>query len=121
MTAAPVIVAIDWGTTRMRAWLLDAEGAALAEHRGDEGLTTAQTVGFAPVLERCLAALRAPDGVPVIICGMAGSRQGWIEAPYVDVPSSIAAILRGRSALLMRDAISALCLASPSAVPKLRT
>lgn len=95
MTAAPVIVAIDWGTTRMRAWLLDAEGAALAEHRSDEGLTTAQKSGFAPILERCLAALRAPDGVPVIICGMAGARQGWIEAPYVDVPSSIAAILRG--------------------------
>lgn len=95
MTAAPVIVAIDWGTTRMRAWLLNAEGAALAEHRSDEGLTTAQTVGFEPILERCLAALRAPDGVPVIICGMAGARQGWIEAPYVDVPSSIAAILRG--------------------------
>ncbi|MDH4984066.1 2-dehydro-3-deoxygalactonokinase [Aminobacter anthyllidis] len=95
MSASPVIVAIDWGTTRMRAWLLDAEGAALAEHRSDEGLTTAQTVGFEPILERCLAALRAPDGLPVIICGMAGARQGWIEAPYVDVPSSIAAILRG--------------------------
>lgn len=95
MAAASVIVAIDWGTTRMRAWLLDAEGAAHAEHRSDEGLTTAQTVGFEPILQRCLAALRAPDDVPVIICGMAGARQGWIEAPYVDVPSSIAAILRG--------------------------
>ncbi|MBT1156817.1 2-dehydro-3-deoxygalactonokinase [Aminobacter anthyllidis] len=95
MSTSPVIVAIDWGTTRMRAWLLDTEGAALAENRSDEGLTTAQTVGFEPILERCLAALRAPDGLPVIICGMAGARQGWIEAPYVDVPSSITAILRG--------------------------
>ncbi|MBB6468016.1 2-dehydro-3-deoxygalactonokinase [Aminobacter lissarensis] len=95
MSATPVIVAIDWGTTRMRAWLLDAEGAALAEHRSDEGLTTAQKTGFEPILERCLVALHAPDGLPVIICGMAGARQGWIEAPYVDVPSSIAAILRG--------------------------
>lgn len=95
MSAAPAIVAIDWGTTRMRAWLLDAEGAALAEHRSDEGLTTAHKLGFEPVLERCLAALHAPDGLPVIICGMAGARQGWIEAPYVDVPTSIAAILRG--------------------------
>lgn len=95
MIPVPAIVAIDWGTTRMRAWLLDAEGAALAEHRSDDGLTTAQKTGFEPILERCLATLRAPDGVPVIICGMAGARQGWIEAPYVDVPSSIAAILRG--------------------------
>ncbi|MDR7221376.1 2-dehydro-3-deoxygalactonokinase [Aminobacter aminovorans] len=95
MIPVPAIVAIDWGTTRMRAWLLDAEGAALAEHRSDDGLTTAQKTGFEPILERCLATLRAPNGVPVIICGMAGARQGWIEAPYVDVPSSIAAILRG--------------------------
>jgi 2-dehydro-3-deoxygalactonokinase len=95
MSTAPVIVAIDWGTTRLRAWLLDAEGAALAEHRSDEGLTTAQKSGFEPILERCLAALRSPEGLPVIICGMAGARQGWMEAPYVDAPSSIAAILRG--------------------------
>jgi len=95
MTALPTVVAIDWGTTRMRAWLLDAEGSALAEHRSDEGLTTAQHAGFETVLERCLAALEAPRGLPVIVCGMAGSRQGWVEAPYVDVPSAVGAILRG--------------------------
>jgi 2-dehydro-3-deoxygalactonokinase len=34
----------------------------------------------------------APQSLPVVICGMAGSRQGWIEAPYVPTPASIADI-----------------------------
>lgn len=95
MTALPAVVAVDWGTSRMRAWLLDATGRAIAEHRSDAGMSTARTLGFAAVLERALSELRAPDDIPAIICGMAGARQGWIEAPYVDVPSPLGAILRG--------------------------
>lgn len=91
----PAIAAVDWGTTRLRIWLLDAAGAVLAERRGDDGLMTAQVVGFAEILEGYLAAMAAPKNLPVIVCGMAGSRQGWIEAPYVDTPAPIHAILKG--------------------------
>lgn len=28
--------------------------------------------------------------MPVLVCGMAGSRQGWIEAPYTTLPASVA-------------------------------
>ena len=31
-------------------------------------------------------ALPDNETIPVIVCGMAGSRQGWAEAPYVEVP-----------------------------------
>lgn len=55
----------------------------------------ARDAGFSEVLERHLAELGAPANLPVIVCGMAGSRQGWKEAPYVDVPASIDAILTG--------------------------
>ncbi|MDG4884808.1 2-dehydro-3-deoxygalactonokinase [Mesorhizobium sp. WSM4884] len=95
MSGAPAVVALDWGTTRLRAWLLDAAGQVLAERRGDDGLITAREKGFAKVLEGHLAAMGAPEALPVIICGMAGSRQGWIEAPYVAVPAPIGAILAG--------------------------
>jgi 2-dehydro-3-deoxygalactonokinase len=99
MKADPVVAAVDWGTTRMRIWLLGFEGAMLAGHHSDDGLTTAQTAGFATILERSLAALDAPAGIPVIICGMAGSRQGWREAPYVDTPCAIGAIFKGAVAI----------------------
>jgi 2-dehydro-3-deoxygalactonokinase len=92
---APAVAAVDWGTTRMRVWLVDEAGKALAERRGDDGLITARQQGFSTILEGHLAAMDAPEALPVIICGMAGSRQGWLEAPYVTVPAPIGAILAG--------------------------
>ncbi len=95
MSEAPAIAAVDWGTTRLRVWLLSGAGRVLAERRGDDGLLSAREAGFPAVLERHLAALGAPATLPVIMCGMVGSRQGWVEAPYVDVPARIEAILQG--------------------------
>jgi len=95
VSAAPAVAAVDWGTTRMRVWLIDQMGKVLAERRGDDGLITAQQKGFSTILEGHLAALGAPEALPVIVCGMAGSRQGWLEAPYVTVPAPIGAILAG--------------------------
>jgi 2-dehydro-3-deoxygalactonokinase len=92
---APSVAAVDWGTTRLRVWLVDEAGKILAERRGDDGLITAQAAGFSTILEGHLAAMGAPKAMPVIICGMAGSRQGWLEAPYVTVPAPIGAILAG--------------------------
>lgn len=91
----PAVAAVDWGTTRMRVWLVDGAGGVLAERRGDDGLITAQQKGFSTILEGHLAAMGAPEALPVIICGMAGSRQGWLEAPYVTTPSPLNAILAG--------------------------
>ncbi|CAI2932023.1 2-dehydro-3-deoxygalactonokinase [Aminobacter niigataensis] len=93
MSSKPTIAAVDWGTTRMRVWLLDGTGAVVDERRSDEGLLTAQHKGFASVLDRHLKDMGATDGLPAIVCGMAGARQGWIEAPYVEVPSSLSDIL----------------------------
>jgi 2-dehydro-3-deoxygalactonokinase len=95
VSGGPAIAAVDWGTTRLRAWLLDHAGEPLGERRGDDGLITAREKGFAAVLENHLAALGAPPALPVVICGMAGSRQGWVEASYVDTPAPINAILQG--------------------------
>ncbi|MES0197668.1 2-dehydro-3-deoxygalactonokinase [Mesorhizobium sp. M0011] len=96
---APAVAAVDWGTTRMRVWLIDGQGKVLAERRGDDGLITAQQKGFSTILEGHLAAMGAPAALPVIICGMAGSRQGWLEAPYVTVPTPIGAILAGAASV----------------------
>jgi 2-dehydro-3-deoxygalactonokinase len=91
----PAIAAVDWGTTRLRLWLLDAEGAVLAERRGDDGMATARDKGFSAVLESHLGALGAQPDLPVVICGMAGAKQGWLEAPYVDTPTPLASVLEG--------------------------
>ncbi|UCI30967.1 2-dehydro-3-deoxygalactonokinase [Mesorhizobium sp. B4-1-4] len=95
MSAIPAVAVLDWGTTRLRAWLIDGSGKVIAERRGDDGLLTAREKGFSNVLEGHLGAMGAPETLPVIICGMAGSRQGWLEAPYVAVPAPLGAILGG--------------------------
>lgn len=92
---AAFCAAVDWGTSSFRLWLLDRDGAVLGERRSREGMQAAAEPGFTHVLESHLAALGAPAALPVIVCGMAGARQGWIEAPYVDAPADLSAIVRG--------------------------
>ncbi|NPU11458.1 2-dehydro-3-deoxygalactonokinase [Bradyrhizobium sp. 83002] len=94
-SATPAFVAVDWGTSSFRAWLMAADGTELAETRGSEGMLHCATSGFAPVLHDHLGKLRAPAELPVLICGMAGARQGWIEAPYLHTPTRLDALHAG--------------------------
>ncbi|MFV0474566.1 MAG: 2-dehydro-3-deoxygalactonokinase [Pikeienuella sp.] len=88
----PSFAAADWGTSSFRLWLLSAEGAALAERRGAEGMSTLKPDAFDGVLEAHLAALGAAPDLPVVICGMAGAAQGWRPAPYIDLPAALDAL-----------------------------
>ncbi|WP_027555735.1 2-dehydro-3-deoxygalactonokinase [Bradyrhizobium sp. Cp5.3] len=90
----PAYVAVDWGTSSFRLWLIDRTGTVLAERRSGEGMLAAAKAGFASVLQSHLAAIEAPDHLPVLVCGMAGARQGWVEAGYVDTPAPLPAILK---------------------------
>jgi 2-dehydro-3-deoxygalactonokinase len=90
MGAAPAGVewiAVDWGTTNLRAWAMQGEQvlAAAAEPLGMGGLAKNQ---FEPALLKTVGGWLTEGSVtPVVACGMVGARQGWIEAPYVSVPS----------------------------------
>ncbi|PDT72699.1 2-dehydro-3-deoxygalactonokinase [Bradyrhizobium sp. C9] len=91
----PSYVAVDWGTSSFRLWLMGAGGELFGERRSDEGMTAAARTGFASVLQSNLDALGAAASLPVVICGMAGARQGWVEAGYVDTPAHLSEILKG--------------------------
>lgn len=88
-------VAVDWGTSSFRLWLMDTGGKVLAERRSDEGMTAAAKTGFAAVLRSHLDALGVAADLPVVICGMAGARQGWVEAGYIDTPAHLSDVLKG--------------------------
>jgi 2-dehydro-3-deoxygalactonokinase len=85
----PFCAAVDWGTSSLRVWLLDRSGKAIGGRRSGEGMSTLTSDRYEAVLESHLAALGAAPSLPVVICGMAGSRQGWVEAPYLDVPAGL--------------------------------
>jgi len=87
------LVAIDWGTTSARAYRLDAEGAVLEVREAPLGIQQVRD-GFAQALATLLGDWH-DDPAPRLACGMIGSRQGWIEAPYVDCPAGLGALVRG--------------------------
>ncbi len=86
--------AADWGTTHFRLWLLDTDGKVAGTRSSEQGIMHCQPAGFRDVLESHLDALFAPADLPVVICGMAGSRQGWVEAGYVDTPAALDDVVR---------------------------
>ena len=91
---ATALIAIDWGTSSARAWWLDGRGAILAERAAPLGVQKVARGRFHDALKSLLGG-DAPAGVPLLACGMIGSRQGWLEAPYVACPAGFASIAEG--------------------------
>jgi len=83
---ATALIAIDWGTTAARAYRLDAQGAIIAERSELLGVQKVEARRFPAALSVLLDGAM-PAEAPIIACGMIGSRQGWVEAPYVECPA----------------------------------
>ncbi|MGL4324637.1 MAG: 2-dehydro-3-deoxygalactonokinase [Beijerinckiaceae bacterium] len=91
----PALIAVDWGTTNFRAWLLGAGGTVLGHVQAGQGIRQC-AAPFATVLQHEIGSWRqAAPACPVLLSGMIGSRQGWVEAPYVPCPASADAIAAG--------------------------
>ncbi|WP_162916501.1 2-dehydro-3-deoxygalactonokinase [Dongia deserti] len=83
-------IAVDWGTTNRRAWLLGPDGKAVDERADSSGLLAVQDRRFAESLEVFLGDwVGSASIIPVVIAGMAGSRMGWVEVPYVTAPAPL--------------------------------
>jgi len=100
--SAPRFAGVDWGTSSFRAWLFDDDGRVLNEVRAADGLLAVGERRFADVLETHLARLGADARTPAVMCGMVGSRTGWVEADYLDAPVALGEI--GRLAIRVEDA-----------------
>ncbi len=86
----PRLLALDWGTSSLRAYLLGDAAQPCAERRADWGIMHLPAGGFAAALKNlCGDWLLAYPQLPIIAAGMVGSAQGWVEAPYVAAPASL--------------------------------
>ncbi|MEY8827468.1 2-dehydro-3-deoxygalactonokinase [Sedimentitalea sp. XS_ASV28] len=81
-------VAVDWGTSNLRVWVLNSDQAVIAQLGSDHGMGSLVPDEFEAALLGLVAPYLGDDTVPVICCGMVGARQGWQEAAYVTVPSA---------------------------------
>lgn len=92
------LIALDWGTSAMRAWLLGDDARIIDARQGGSGLLSVTAGADAQTRARDYAAafadvcgdwLRAYPGLPGIACGMVGSAQGWHPAGYLTVPTEL--------------------------------
>jgi 2-dehydro-3-deoxygalactonokinase len=81
------MIAVDWGTSSFRAFRLGADGRVIARVAAAEGILAVPPGGFAAALRRHIGPWLAEGERRVLLSGMVGSRQGWIEAPYLPCPA----------------------------------
>lgn len=81
------MISIDWGTSSLRAYLLDHAGAILEQRSAPAGITTVTDGNFVSVLLTAIAGWPTDD--LIVLSGMIGSRQGWREVPYVACPAGL--------------------------------
>ncbi len=87
------LVVVDWGTTRLRLWLVDsraAPGDRLPAVESERGIATVSPGEHREVFLDALASLldgrRVRDTLDVYLAGMITSTLGWYGTPYVEVP-----------------------------------
>lgn len=86
----PSLIAIDWGSSNLRASLLDAAGSVIDTRTAPDGVMAVPDGRFAETLLKLCGDWMDAHAVPLIASGMIGSRQGWQEAPYIACPAGLA-------------------------------
>ncbi|WP_416560674.1 2-dehydro-3-deoxygalactonokinase [Limnohabitans sp. yimb22184] len=90
MNATRPLIGIDWGTTSLRGARLGASGQVLESREFPRGILSVPPGQFEAVFHELFGDwMQAPDAL-CLISGMAGSRQGWQEAPYCPCPAGFA-------------------------------
>lgn len=83
------LIALDWGTSNLRASLLDRDGRALQSRSAPGGVMAVTDGQFGAALFALCGDWIAAHDCPLIASGMVGSRQGWREAPYLECPATL--------------------------------
>ncbi len=86
------MIGVDWGTSSLRAYRLDAAGTVLERRESDRGILNVTGGDFAAALRDLIGPWLALGERRVLLSGMIGSRQGWVEAPYLPCPAGAAEI-----------------------------
>ena len=89
------VLALDWGTTRVRAFRMSEDGIILKRRDAPAGIRSIDDGDFEDafhtVVGDWLPAVAEPAPL-IVLGGMIGSRQGWFEAPYVPCPADPASL-----------------------------
>lgn len=85
-------LALDWGTTNLRAWVADRDGRTLSHREFPLGVAGHGPGEAARSFVDIVRPAMAAEALPAVLCGMIGSNLGWQAVPYLDCPASFAAL-----------------------------
>lgn len=89
-------MAVDWGSSNLRAWGLDKHDHVIAHASSEKGMLSLKADEYEAELHRLVADWLPDSGqINVMVCGMAGARQGWREAAYLPVPTRLDQLSQG--------------------------
>lgn len=91
MTVTTALIGVDWGSSNLRVLRICAGGAVLDRRVDPRGAVALEPDDFPGVLD-AVAGDWLAEGAPVLICGMAGARQGWVEVSYRPCPAGLAEV-----------------------------
>jgi 2-dehydro-3-deoxygalactonokinase len=80
------LIGVDWGTTNLRAYRFDGNGAVIERRSSPRGAATLSREDYAEVLVETVGDWSDGATTPIVLAGMVGSRNGWREAPYLPCP-----------------------------------
>jgi 2-dehydro-3-deoxygalactonokinase len=93
------LITVDWGTSNLRASLIDAQGTIVDQINSDQGLLSNPT-DFGACLSGVIQPwLERSPRTRTILSGMVGSPNGWIEVPHIPCPASPRALAAGAHAI----------------------
>ncbi len=96
MTETGARLLVDWGTTNLRAFLVDAQGTVLERQSSDQGILSVEPAAMPALLDELAAPWKERlSDRPAVLCGMVGSINGWTEVPYVTCPAVPADLPKG--------------------------
>ena len=85
------MIGVDWGTTNFRAYRFRA-GAVVERIDRGPGILAIEAGGYEQALRTAVAAWLEQGERRILMSGMVGSRQGWVEAAYLPCPADPAAL-----------------------------
>lgn len=87
-------IGIDWGSSNCRAALISMAGEVMATKDSPRGALTLRHDEFAAVFEQLTGDWITRHNVLFALAsGMVGSKQGWLQAPYVNTPATMESLI----------------------------
>ena len=101
----PSFISLDWGTSSLRATLVSSDGEIMESRSAAGGVMTVKDRDFHTPLNAICEDWIDTHGCPIVASGMIGSRQGWVEAPYLACPATPAAAAHAFTTLSIHNKV----------------